>query len=99
MCGILAVEHRSSGVHFFNLEPGFVVTELMRKVHEDDRKLKLEAPSFLPCYFYHQGDHHRFLPILKENTAGDFVGEYGSAPPSVPAEVAVWLASHAESDR
>jgi NAD(P)-dependent dehydrogenase (short-subunit alcohol dehydrogenase family) len=31
LVGVLAVEHADSGVGFFNLEPGFVVTELMRQ--------------------------------------------------------------------
>jgi NAD(P)-dependent dehydrogenase (short-subunit alcohol dehydrogenase family) len=31
LIGILAVEHRDAGVGFFNLEPGFIVTELMRQ--------------------------------------------------------------------
>jgi hypothetical protein len=34
MTGILAVENQDTGIHFFNLEPGFVVTELMRKVED-----------------------------------------------------------------
>ena len=29
MVGVLAVEHPDSGVHFFNLDPGFVITEMM----------------------------------------------------------------------
>lgn len=30
MVGVLAVEHANSGIHFVNLEPGFVMTEAMR---------------------------------------------------------------------
>lgn len=30
MVGVLAVEHSESGVRFFNVEPGFVITEAMR---------------------------------------------------------------------
>jgi NAD(P)-dependent dehydrogenase (short-subunit alcohol dehydrogenase family) len=31
LTGVLAVEHRDSGVRFFDVEPGFVLTELMRQ--------------------------------------------------------------------
>jgi len=31
LVGVLAVEHADAGVGFFNLEPGFIVTELMRQ--------------------------------------------------------------------
>lgn len=31
LTGVLAVEHRGSGVRFFDLEPGFVLTELMQQ--------------------------------------------------------------------
>jgi NAD(P)-dependent dehydrogenase (short-subunit alcohol dehydrogenase family) len=30
MVGVLAVEHAGSGLHFYNVEPGFVLTEAMR---------------------------------------------------------------------
>lgn len=30
MAGVLAVEHRDSGVSFFNVDPGFVITEAMK---------------------------------------------------------------------
>ena len=30
MAGVLKVEHAADGVHFFNVEPGFVITEAMK---------------------------------------------------------------------
>jgi len=35
MAGVLAVEHADEGVHFFNVEPGFVMTEAMKLADPD----------------------------------------------------------------
>ena len=42
MAGVLAVEHAGSGVHFVNLEPGFVLTEAM-KLNDPDGELSKYA--------------------------------------------------------
>lgn len=60
LAGVLAVEHADTGVRFFSLEPGFIVTEMMRQ----------------------SGVHKEFEGRLK------------GAPPSVPAAVIAWLATH-----
>jgi NAD(P)-dependent dehydrogenase (short-subunit alcohol dehydrogenase family) len=48
MVGVLAVEHRGSGLHFVNVEPGFVMTEAM-KLNDPDgaiaRKFRAAPPS------------------------------------------------------
>lgn len=51
MVGVLAVEHKGSGLRFFNLEPGFVMTEAMRL---NDPKGEIEkfhrpAPPSVPA--------------------------------------------------
>jgi NAD(P)-dependent dehydrogenase (short-subunit alcohol dehydrogenase family) len=51
MVGVLAVEHRDSGVHFYNLEPGFVMTEAM-KLNDPDgeiEKFQRPAPTSVPA--------------------------------------------------
>jgi NAD(P)-dependent dehydrogenase (short-subunit alcohol dehydrogenase family) len=45
MVGVLAVEHRESGVHFYNLEPGFVMTEAMRLNDPDGALEKFQQPA------------------------------------------------------
>ncbi len=48
MVGVLAVEHANSGVSFFNLEPGFIVTAMMRQSGmqaEFEGRLKGASPS------------------------------------------------------
>lgn len=45
MVGCLAVEHANSGVHFFNLEPGFVMTEAMKLNDPDGRIAALFPPA------------------------------------------------------
>lgn len=50
MVGVLKVEHASSGVHFFNLEPGFVLTEAM-KLNDPDGEIArrfVGAPPEVP---------------------------------------------------
>jgi len=47
MAGVLRVEHADSGIHFFNLEPGFVITEAM-KLADPDGKLSARYPSAPP---------------------------------------------------
>ena len=51
MAGVLAVEHRDSGVHFHNLEPGFVMTEAMRLNDPDGalEKFQKAAPMTVPA--------------------------------------------------
>ena len=51
MVGVLAVEHRGSGVRFHNLEPGFVMTEAM-KLNDPDgalEKFQKAAPMTVPA--------------------------------------------------
>ncbi len=51
LAGVLAVEHRNSGVHFYNLEPGFVMTESM-KLNDPDgalEKFQKAAPMTVPA--------------------------------------------------
>jgi NAD(P)-dependent dehydrogenase (short-subunit alcohol dehydrogenase family) len=48
---VLAVEHRDTGVCFYNLEPGFVMTEAM-KLNDPDgalEKLQKAAPMTVPA--------------------------------------------------
>ena len=45
MCGCLAVEHKNSGVCFFNLEPGFVMTEAMKLNDPEGRIAALFPPA------------------------------------------------------
>ncbi len=45
MVGVLAVEHRDSGVSFFNLEPGFVMTEAMKLNDPDGELEKFQKPA------------------------------------------------------
>ena len=48
MAGVLAVEHAGSGVAFFNVEPGFVITEALRQrdLHtEFEQRLKDVPPT------------------------------------------------------
>ena len=47
MVGCLAVEHADSGVQFFNLEPGFVMTESM-KLNDPDGRIAAIFPSAPP---------------------------------------------------
>jgi len=51
MVGVLAVEHRESGVRFHNLEPGFVMTEAMRLNDPDGalEKFQKAAPPSVPA--------------------------------------------------
>ena len=44
MVGVLAVEHRDSGVRFHNLEPGFVMTEAM-KLNDPDGAIQKRFPA------------------------------------------------------
>jgi len=51
MVGVLAVEHRGSGVRFHNLEPGFVMTEAM-KLNDPDgalERFQKAAPMSVPA--------------------------------------------------
>lgn len=51
LAGVLAVEHRKSGVRFHNLEPGFVMTEAM-KLNDPDgalEKFQKAAPMTVPA--------------------------------------------------
>jgi hypothetical protein len=45
MVGVLAVEHRDAGVCFFNVEPGFVMTEAMRLNDPDGAIERLQRPA------------------------------------------------------
>jgi NAD(P)-dependent dehydrogenase (short-subunit alcohol dehydrogenase family) len=45
MAGVLAVEHRNSGVHFYNVEPGFVMTEAMRLNDPEGELEKFQKPA------------------------------------------------------
>jgi NAD(P)-dependent dehydrogenase (short-subunit alcohol dehydrogenase family) len=45
MAGVLAVEHRGSGVRFHNLEPGFVMTESMRLNDPDGAIERFQKPA------------------------------------------------------
>jgi NAD(P)-dependent dehydrogenase (short-subunit alcohol dehydrogenase family) len=63
LAAILAVEYRDRGLRFFNVEPGFVVTERMEV---NAKRLGLD-------------------------------GVYPGAPPTVPAAVVAWLATHPEA--
>jgi NAD(P)-dependent dehydrogenase (short-subunit alcohol dehydrogenase family) len=45
LAGVLAVEHRDSGVHFYNLEPGFVMTEAMELNDPDGELSKYQTPA------------------------------------------------------
>ena len=45
MVGVLAVEHRNSGVRFHNLEPGFVMTEAMKLNDPDGALEKFQKPA------------------------------------------------------
>jgi NAD(P)-dependent dehydrogenase (short-subunit alcohol dehydrogenase family) len=48
LVGVLAVEHAERGVRFFNVEPGFIVTEMMRETGlaaEFEGRLKGAPPS------------------------------------------------------
>lgn len=51
LVGVLAVEHPDAGVGFYNVEPGFVVTELMRKsgMHEEFATRLVGAPPEVPA--------------------------------------------------
>jgi len=51
LAGVLAVEHRGSGVGFVNVEPGFVMTEAMRLNDPDGAIAKLHhaAPPSVPA--------------------------------------------------
>jgi hypothetical protein len=51
MVGVLAVEHADSGVHFVNVEPGFVMTEAM-KLNDPDGEIQKRlrgAPPTVPA--------------------------------------------------
>jgi NAD(P)-dependent dehydrogenase (short-subunit alcohol dehydrogenase family) len=63
MVGVMKAEHQGSNVKLFNVEPGFIVTEMMQE----------------------------------RGMAGDFA-RFGGAPPTVPAEVIAWLATHDEAE-
>ena len=45
LVGVLAVEHRDSGVRFYNVEPGFVMTEAMRLNDPDGALEKYQRPA------------------------------------------------------
>jgi NAD(P)-dependent dehydrogenase (short-subunit alcohol dehydrogenase family) len=45
MVGVLAVEHAKSGVHFVNVEPGFVMTEAMKLNDPDGEISKRFSPA------------------------------------------------------
>lgn len=47
MVGVLAVEHASRGVQFFNVEPGFVITEAM-KLNDPEGELSKRFPGAPP---------------------------------------------------
>lgn len=47
MAGVLKVEHAADGVHFFNVEPGFVVTEAM-KLNDPGGELTRRFPGAPP---------------------------------------------------
>lgn len=47
MVGVLRVEHADSGIHFYNVEPGFVITEAM-KLADPEGKLMARYPSAPP---------------------------------------------------
>jgi NAD(P)-dependent dehydrogenase (short-subunit alcohol dehydrogenase family) len=47
MVGVLRVEHRSSGLHFYNVEPGFVITESM-KLSDPDGEFSKRFPGAPP---------------------------------------------------
>jgi len=51
MAGSLAVEHRGSGVHFFGVEPGFILTESMQVLGLDAELTKSYggAPPEVPA--------------------------------------------------
>nr|WP_235015383.1 SDR family oxidoreductase [Oceanicoccus sp. KOV_DT_Chl] len=51
MVGCLHVEHKNSGIHFFNVEPGFIVTEnMLEKGLVDDRaEMFGGAPPTVPA--------------------------------------------------
>lgn len=48
MVGVLAVEHAKSGVQFFNVEPGFVITEAM-KLNDPEGELSKRFPGAPPA--------------------------------------------------
>ena len=47
MVGVLRVEHAKDGVHFFNVEPGFVMTEAM-KLNDPDGNIAKRFPGAPP---------------------------------------------------
>jgi NAD(P)-dependent dehydrogenase (short-subunit alcohol dehydrogenase family) len=47
MVGVLRVEHPEAGLHFFNLEPGFVITEAM-KLSDPDGEISQRFPGAPP---------------------------------------------------
>jgi len=47
MVGILRVEHAERGLHFFNVEPGFVITEAM-KLNDPDGEISKRFPGAPP---------------------------------------------------
>ena len=51
LAGVLAVEHRGQGVQFYNLEPGFVMTEAMALNDPDGELSKYQkgAPMEVPA--------------------------------------------------
>jgi hypothetical protein len=51
MVGILAVEHRDSSVQFFNVDPGFIITEVMQEqgLTEEFTKNYGGAPPTVPA--------------------------------------------------
>ena len=64
MVGVLKVEHKDSNIQFYNVEPGFIVTEMM----------------------------------IEKGMAADFE-RFGGAPPTVPAAVIAWLATHPDAEQ
>jgi NAD(P)-dependent dehydrogenase (short-subunit alcohol dehydrogenase family) len=62
LAGVLAVEHADSGVRFFNLEPGFVMTEAMALNDPDGELSKfqqgapMEVPASVVVWLAEEGD-------------------------------------------
>lgn len=71
--GVLAVEHANSGVHFFNVEPGFVMTEAMAVNDPDGELSKYQkgAPMAVPASV--------IAWLASEHDAGEWNGKTVSA--------------------
>lgn len=83
LAGILRAEHRGSGVRVFNLEPGFVTTEMVERQHRGDGMQAWQgAPPEVPAAVIVWLATHPEASTLEERTihAQPFARERGLVP-------------------